>query len=316
MKPSVVITGANGFVGERLCDALSANGWPLLGTVRAGAANLAIPAMDMGEINGDTDWSLALPGATTVVHLAARVHVMKERLADPLSAFFAVNVEGTLNLARQAAAAGVNRFVYISSIKVNGERTQPGLPFTEIDEPKPTDDYALSKLEAERGLHKIALETDMDLVIVRPPLIYGPGVKANMAALITAVQKGWPLPLGAIDNRRSLISVDNLVDFLMICMTHPMAANQTFLVSDDQDLSTTEIIRGISRAANMPDRLMPIPVGVLRLMGRMVGKFDAVSRLCDNLQIDSSKARVMLDWTPPISVKEGLRRVMKNGGSP
>jgi len=312
VKPAIVITGANGFVGKRLCDALSALGCPLLGIVRTGAVNMAFPAMDVGEINNDTDWSFALAGATTVVHLAARVHVMKERLVHPLSAFFAVNVEGTINLARQAAAVGVKRFVYISSIKVNGERTQPGLPFTEIDEPQPTDDYALSKLEAERGLHEIALETNMDLVIVRPPLIYGPGVKANMAALVTAVQKGWPLPLGAIDNRRSLIAVDNLVDFLMICTTHPMAANQTFLVSDDQDLSTTELIRGISRAANVSDRLMPIPVGILKLMGRMAGKFDVVSRLCDNLQIDSSKARTMLDWTPPISVREGLRRVVEN----
>lgn len=315
MKPAIVITGANGFVGKRLCDALSALGCPLLGIVRTGAVNMAFPAMDVGEINNDTDWSLALPGATTVVHLAARVHVMKERLANPLSAFFAVNVEGTLNLARQAAASGVKRFVYISSIKVNGERTQPGLPFTEMDEPKPTDDYALSKLEAERGLHKIALETDMDLVIVRPPLIYGPGVKANMAALVSAVQKGWPLPLGAIHNRRSLIAVDNLVDFVLICTTHSLAANQTFLVSDGHDLSTTELIQGISRAANMPDRLMPIPVGVLKFMGCMVGKCDVVGRLCDNLQIDSSKARTLLDWTPPISVKEGLRRVLESARS-
>jgi nucleoside-diphosphate-sugar epimerase len=316
VKPTVVITGANGFVGERLCDALSAIGCPLLGTVRAGAVNLAFPAMDIGEINGDTDWSLALRSATTVVHLAARVHVMKERLVDPVSAFFAVNVEGTLNLARQAAASGAKRFVYVSSIKVNGERTQPGFPFTEKDEAKPKDDYALSKLEAERGLRLISVETGMDLVIVRPPLIYGPGVKANMAALVTAVQKGWPLPLGAVDNRRSLIAIDNLVDFLMICITHPMAVDQTFLVSDDHDLSTTELIQGISRAANLPDRLIPIPVAVLKYIGRMVGKFDAISRLCDNLQIDSSKARTMLDWTPPISVKEGLRRVINNGDSP
>lgn len=261
-------------------------------------------------IDAKTDWSVALQGAATVVHLAARVHVMKDVSEDPLTEFRRVNVDGTLNLARQAAAAGVKRFVFISSVKVNGESTQLGQPFTEAGVPNPQDAYGVSKHEAEQGLHQIAADTGIEVVIIRPPLVYGPGVKANFAALMSAVQRGWPLPLGAVHNQRSLVALDNLVDFIVTCINHPQAANQTFLVSDGQDLSTTELVRGMARAVGVPARLLPVPVWALQAGARLLGKGDAVQRLCGNLQVDISKARELLGWIPPVSVEDGLRRAM------
>jgi nucleoside-diphosphate-sugar epimerase len=220
-----------------------------------------------------------------------------------------------LNLAQQAAEAGVKRFIFISSIKVNGESTRPGHPFTEADTPNPQDAYGVSKHEAEQGLRQIAAATGMELVIIRPPLVYGPGVKANFANLMRAIQRRWPLPLGDIPNQRSLVALDNLVDFIITCITHPNAANQTFLVSDCQDLSTTELVRAMARAAGVPARLLPVPVWALELAGRLVGKGDAVQRLCGNLQIDSSKARHRLGWEPKISLQEGLRRTVSGTAS-
>ena len=246
-----------------------------------------------------------------MLHSAARVHVMEDTEADPLMAFRAVNVDGTLNLARQAAAAGVKRFVFISSVKVNGESTPPGRSFTEADAPNPQDAYGQSKHEAEQGLRQLSAETGMEVVVTRPPLVYGPGVKANFAALMRAVQRGWPLPLGAVHNQRSLVALDNLVDFIVTCITHPQAANQTFLVSDGQDLSTTELVRGMAQAAGVvPARLLPVPVWALQAGASLLGKGDAVQRLCGNLQVDMSKARSLLGWVPPVSVEEGLRRAM------
>jgi nucleoside-diphosphate-sugar epimerase len=235
---------------------------------------------------------------------------MRDTEADPLTAFCSVNVDGTLKLARQAAAAGVKRFVFISSVKVNGESTLPGRPFTADDIPAPLDPYAVSKMEAEQGLRQIAVETGMAVVIIRSPLVYGPGVKANFASLMRAVQRGWPLPLGAVNNQRSLVALDNLVDFIVTCTTHPQAANQTFLVSDGQDLSTTELVRGMALAAGVPARLLPVPVWALQAGASLLGKGDAVHRLCGNLQVDISKARSLLGWVPPVSVEEGLRRAM------
>jgi nucleoside-diphosphate-sugar epimerase len=239
-------------------------------------------------------------------------------------------VESTFNLARQAAAAGVKRFVFLSSIKVNGEATPAPHPsplpkgarenekekekkkgkFTEDDLPAPLDPYGVSKMEAEQGLSQIAAETGMEVVIIRPPLVYGPGVKANFAALIRVVQLGWPLPLGTVHNQRSLVALDNLVDFIITCIIHPKAANQTFLVSDGQDLSTTELVRGMAQAAGVPARLLAVPVWALQAGASLLGKGDAVQRLCGNLQVDISKARSLLGWVPPVSVKEGLRRAM------
>ena len=306
-----LITGAGGFVGKALCAALLLRG----AAVRMGMRSLQnctdnLEGVVVGSIDAETDWSEALRGIVTAVHLAARVHVMNDNSADPLAAFRAVNVDGTLNLARQAASAGVKRFVFISSVKVNGEQTEPGHAFTESDAPNPQDAYGQSKHEAEQGLHQIARETGMEVVIIRPPLVYGPGVKANFAALMRAVQRGWPLPLGAIHNQRSLVALDNLVDFIISCITHPKAANQTFLVSDGKDLSTTELVRGMARAAGVRARLLSVPVWALQAGAKLLGKGDAVQRLCGNLQVDISKARELLGWVPPVSVEEGLKRAM------
>jgi len=303
-----LVTGANGFVGQSLCEALFKKNWQVAPVSRSQSATETVV---IGAIDGATNWTVALDQCEAVVHLAARVHVMHDTVSDPLTAFRAVNVDGTLNLARQAAAAGVKRFVFISSVKVNGESTQTGKAFTESHAPNPQDAYGQSKHEAEQGLRQIALQTGMEVVIIRPPLVYGPGVKANFAALMRAVQKGWPLPLGAVHNQRSLVALDNLVDLIVTCITHHQAANQTFLVSDGQDLSTTDLVRGMARAADVPARLLPVPVWALQAAGSLLGKGDAVQRLCGNLQVDISKARSLLGWVPPVSVDEGLRRALK-----
>ena len=307
-----LITGATGFVGSSVTARLAAYGVETLACVHDDLVSMpeGVRVVPVAELNAKTDWRQVLAGVKSVVHLAARVHVMHDTAADPVTAFRAVNVDGTLNLARQAAAAGVKRFVFISSVKVNGESTPLGRAFNEIDLPSPQDAYGQSKHEAEQGLHQISADTDMEVVIIRPPLVYGPGVKANFAALMRAVQQGWPLPLGAVHNQRSLVALDNLVDFIVTCITHPQAANQTFLVSDGQDLSTTELVRGMAQAAAVPVRLVPVPVWVLQMGALLLGKGDVVQRLCGNLQVDISKARSLLGWVPPASVEEGLRRTM------
>jgi UDP-glucose 4-epimerase len=233
---------------------------------------------------------------------------MHDTAADPLTAFRAVNVEGTLNLARQAAAAGVKRFVFVSSVKVNGEATLPGQPFTADDAPAPLDAYGISKMEAEQALREIALQTGMEVVIIRPPLVYGPGVKANFAAMMRWLQRGVPLPLGAIHNQRSLVALDNLVDLIVTCLTHPAAANQTFLVSDGEDVSTTELLRRMGRAMGRPARLIPVPVSWLKLAAALVGKRDVAQRLCGSLQVDIEKTRRLLGWTPPLTLDQGLKK--------
>ena len=315
MTSHVLVTGGLGLVGKALVAHLLSVGLTVRVSTRQkplGTA-LRLEYAQETDLSLETDWLPALQTIDTVVHLAARVHVMHDTEADPLAAFRAVNVAGTLNLARQAAVAGVRRFVFVSSVKVNGECTRLGQAFAETDEPSPQDAYGLSKHEAELGLRQIATETGMEVVIIRPPLVYGPGVKANFAALMRAVQRGWPLPLGAVHNQRSLVALDNLVDFIMTCTTHPQAANQTFLVSDGHDLSTTELVRGMAHAASVPARLLPVPVWALQAGATLLGKGDAVQRLCGNLQVDISKARRLLGWVPPISVDEGLRRVVAKG---
>jgi nucleoside-diphosphate-sugar epimerase len=224
--------------------------------------------------------------------------------------FRRVNVQASLRLAREAAAVGVRRLVFISSVKVNGEATMAGQPFTDEDAGAPQDGYGISKMEAEQGLRQLSADTGMEVVIIRPPLVYGPGVKANFAALMRAVQRGLPLPLGAVHNQRSLVALDNLVDFIVTCITHPRAANHTFLVSDGHDLSTTELVRGMAQAAEVPARLLSVPVWALQAGATLLGKRDAVQRLCGNLQVDITKARRLLGWVPPVSVEEGLRRAM------
>jgi nucleoside-diphosphate-sugar epimerase len=267
----------------------------------------------VASIDGSTDWHDALAGCDAVVHLAARVHVMTETTADPLNEFRRVNVQGTLNLARQAAAAGVRRFVFVSSIKVNGEATQPGAPFTADDAPTPLDAYGVSKMEAEQGLREIARQTGMEVVIIRPPLVYGPGVKANFATMMRWLKRGVPLPLGAIHNQRSLVALDNLVDLIVTCLTHLAAANQTFMVSDGEDVSTTELLRRMGQAMGHPARLVPVPASWLKVAVGLLGKGDVAQRLCGSLQVDISKTRELLGWTPPVSLDEGLRRAAGHG---
>ena len=308
----ILVTGANGYVGRAFCARARELVRPVRVAVRQGASLPDAPHADlmtMGSIGSSTDWHAALTGCNTVLHLAARVHVMNDNAPDPLQAFREVNTLGTLQLARQAATAGVRRFVFVSSIKVNGEATTHGSPFTASDAPAPEDPYGISKAEAEAGLRQIAAETGMQVVIVRPPLVYGPGVKANFAALVRALQRGLPLPLGAVtDNRRSLVALDNLVDLLITCMDHPDAANQTFLVSDGEDLSTTGLLQRLGQAMGRPARLIPVPPALLKLGAALIGKGDVAQRLLGNLQVDISHTRDTLGWTPPVRVDEGLRR--------
>ena len=309
-----LVTGATGFVGYALVQRLTVNR-------DSGGVVVAVRRIDrswpervrpiqVSNLQPATQWGAVLQRVNTVVHLAARVHVMQDTATDPLAAFRTANVDGTLNLARQAAAAGVKRFVFISSIKVNGESTEPEQSFTEADPPNPQDAYGRSKQEAEQGLRQLSADTGMEVVIIRPPLVYGPGVKANFASLMRAVQRGWPLPLGAVHNQRSFVALDNLVDFIVNCITHPQAANQNFLVSDGEDLSTPDLIRRMARAMNRPAHLLQVPVWALRAGALLLGKGDAVQRLCGNLQVDISKSRTLLGWNPPISVDEGLRRAV------
>jgi nucleoside-diphosphate-sugar epimerase len=231
-------------------------------------------------------------------------------------AFRTANVDATLHLARQVAKAGVKRLVFLSSVKANGESTQPGQAFTESDTPQPQDAYGRSKWQAEQGLQQIALETGLQVVIIRSPLVYGPGVKANFASLMRLAARGWPLPLGGIHNRRSLVGLGNLVDFVATCLSHPQAASQTFLVSDGQDLSTTELVRAMAQAVRAPVRLLPVPARWLLWAGTLLGQSAAMHRLCDNLQVDISKARTLLEWTPPRAVNVEMEQATQGAQKP
>lgn len=310
-KDQVLVTGANGWVGHHLTTRAKEMGWSVRGAVRMPMmARESDNVVSIGDLDGNTDWRNALLNCRVVVHCAARVHMMQEKSGDPLREYRLVNVDGSLNLARQAAQAGLKRFIFVSSIKVNGEHTLPSRPFRADDRPAPQDSYGISKMEAEQGLLDIARQTGMEVVIVRPPLVYGPDVKANFASLMRAVRLGVPLPLGAVNNQRSLIGIDNLVDFLIKCIDHPMAANEIFLVSDGHDLTVPELVRGLATAMEIKARLLSIPVPVLQICGNFLGKRDAVNRLCENLQLNIDKARHVLAWNPPISISEGLRRAV------
>ncbi|MHB1188691.1 UDP-glucose 4-epimerase family protein [Thiobacillus sp.] len=304
----VLLTGANGFVGRELRAELLRHGHWVRGTLRQNKGRLAkadeVEYVVVGSIDAATAWRPALIGCDVVVHLAARVHVMRDEASDPLAEFREVNTEGTLNLARQAAQAGVKRLVFVSSIKVNGEGRDD--PYRETDAPAPEDAYAISKWEAELGLHRIAQEAGLEVVILRPPLVYGPGVKANFLRLLRTVARGWPLPLGAIRNRRSLLYLGNFVDAIRVCVEHPDAAGQTFLLDDGQPVSTPELIRTVARAMGRPARLLAVPVVILELVGALLGKRAAVARLTGSLWVDSSLIRSRLNWTPPYSMEAGL----------
>ncbi len=262
----------------------------------------------VGELGSDTAWHHAVVGADVLVHTAARVHMINDTAIHPLTDFRRVNVEGTLNLAQQAARAGVRRFVFISSIKVNGENTLPGKPYRAYDDPAPVDAYGISKYEAEQGLRDFASATSMESVIIRPVLVYGPGVKANFASMMRWVHRGVPLPLGGIHNKRSLVALDNLVDLILTCSMNPAAANQVFLVGDGEDLSTTELLRRIGTALGKPARLFSAPAGMLEGAASVFGRRDLARRLCGSLQVDITKTRDLLGWSPVVSVDEGLRK--------
>lgn len=307
---TLLVTGATGFVGGAVCRQAVHAGIRVRGAVRSpGRTSPGVDEVTVPSLDEAADWKQALQGCRAVVHAAARVHVMVESATDPLSEFRRVNLQGTLHLAREAAAAGVQRFVFVSSVKVHGESTAPGAPFSWNQLPAPQDPYGISKAEAEQGLRQIATRTGMEVSIVRPPLVYGPGVKANFATLLRWLARGRPLPLGAVhQNRRSLVALDNLVDLLLTCAEHPAAANQTFLVSDGEDLSTTELLQRMGQALHRPARLLPVPSALLRWGAMALGKADVAQRLLGSLQVDIDHTRNILNWTPPISVDEGLRR--------
>ncbi len=310
----VLLTGASGFVGGAVISRLLA--FPdteLTIAVRSkfGGIPAFVSVTRFTELNGGTDWRNSLEGVSAIIHTAARVHVMTDTSNDPLKAYREVNVDGTLNLARQAAQAGVHRFVFVSSIKVNGEATQPGQPFTADDVPSPLDPYGVSKLEAEQGLREIEAQTGMEVVIVRPPLVYGPGVKANFASMMRWVARGLALPLGDIHNARSMVALDNLVDLLVTCLTHPAAAGQTFLVSDGEDVSTTELLRRTAQAMGKKALLLPVPASVLEWGATVLGKRAVAQRLCGSLQVDIEKTRRLLGWNPPLTLDQGLKKAVE-----
>lgn len=311
----ILVTGTTGFIGRSLCVELLRRGHSVRAALRReqDGERLAIAGVEhviIGDIGAATDWHAALDGIEAVVHLAARGHVMRDETSDPLKAYRAVNSEGSLNLARQAASAGVRRFVYLSSIKVNGEGQST--PYTENDPPLPIDPYAVSKWEAEQGLMEIATKTGLEVVNLRPPLVYGPGVKANFLGMVRWLQKGIPLPFGAIHNRRSLVGLRNLVDFIASCLDHPAAANQTFLISDGEDVSTTDLLRRVATALNVSARLFPVPQKLLELGFKLVGKGDLSRRLCGSLRCDITKAKTLMGWQPPATMTEELQRTAEH----
>ncbi|MES2405889.1 MAG: SDR family oxidoreductase [Pseudomonadota bacterium] len=304
-----LITGASGFIGGAACAWLVEQGIEVVGTVR-NLLRPTLPGIDyriVGELGPSTDWRTALDGIEGVIHCAARVHVMHETADDPLRAFRSANVAGTGQLARQAAAAGVKRLVFVSSIKVNGEKTATG--FNEGNTPAPQDPYGQTKWEAEQMLFQISNETGLEVVIVRPPLVYGPGVKGNLARLLSWVERGVPLPLAGIRNTRSLIGIDNFTSALHACLTHPAAAGRTYLVRDGEDISTPELVRRLGHHLDKPARLFTLPPPLLERLAGLVGRRADAQRLTGSLIVDDSRIRRELGWVPPRTLDEGLAQM-------
>ncbi|GAB2921796.1 UDP-glucose 4-epimerase family protein [Rheinheimera gaetbuli] len=305
----IMLTGANGFIGKALSYELLQGGNSLTAVVRNATGMINSPALTVQLVDSfdksQLNW-LDYSDVGCVIHLAARAHVLSDNSSDPLSAFRKVNTEATLELARLAGAAGVKRFIFLSSIGVNGISNTA--PFCFDDKPAPIEDYAVSKLEAEIGLRHIAAETGIEVVIIRPPLVYGANAPGNFGKLAKLAQKNLPLPLGAINNKRSLVALDNLIDLIIRCITHPKAANQTFLVSDDQDVSTTELLQMLTITAGHKPRLLPVPVSWLNLVAKLTGKTAVVDRLCGNLQLDIAHTKQTLGWIPPLTVEQGVAR--------
>ena len=313
MKRRILVTGASGFVGQALVAHLvGLDSNEVVAMMRASPANRLAGAryVAAGDMTAGRLGAATLEGVEVIVHAAARVHVLNDDKAKSAIEFDRVNVTATLELAHQAVAAGVRRFVFLSSIGVNGVQTDIGKPFTEADPPNPHNPYADSKLKAEQGLLLLSEQSGLELVIIRPPLVYGPGVRANFAALMRAVQRGWPLPLACVHNLRSMVAMDNLLSFIATCVDHPQAANTTFLVSDGQDISSPDLVRGLAQALGVAARLVPVPVSALQFVGRAFGRGDVIQRVCGNLRVDISKARRVLAWQPPVSMEEGLRRTV------
>lgn len=311
---TVLLTGASGFVGSAVLSIAKDYGIKVRPVYRSkNLANLHSDSVFISSLDDSTGLTEAMIGVDVVIHAAARAHVMRDEVIDPLNEYRRVNVDGTLSLARHAAIAGVRRFVFISSIKVNGEATLPDFPFTADDPPAPVDAYGISKAEAEAQLKLLSLETGMEVTIIRPPLIYGPFVKGNFASLISLVRKRLPLPLGgATKNLRSLVGLDNLVDLILVCARHPNAANQTFLVSDGVDLSTADLLRKIGDLLGRPVLLLWVPPGLIHFMARLFGKTQISQRLLGSLQVDIKKNVDLLDWTPSVGIDEALKRVLEN----
>jgi nucleoside-diphosphate-sugar epimerase len=306
----ILVTGANGFVGRALCTALNEQGFNVIAAVREQNNIVGCKTIAVGEVNVRTIWKEILKEVDVVIHLAARVHVMREITQDPLAEFRKVNVEGTLHLAKEASNAGVKRLIFLSSIKVNGESTLVGSPFTFTSVANPQDAYGVSKYEAEEGLKQIAKATGLEVVTIRPPLVYGTGVKANFANMFKLVKLGLPLPFGAIHNKRSLIYIENLTGFITSCITHPNAANKTFLVSDGKDVSTTQLLKACAFALNKTLWLIPLPRSWLVFMFKLLGKASMADRLLGNLQIDSQYACQTLAWQPSYTLAQGLQRTV------
>ncbi|MBC3919934.1 SDR family oxidoreductase [Undibacterium sp. CY18W] len=309
MKQVILLTGASGFVGQAIAQACLQQDVKLICPTRqalqwqaAQLSNLIIT-----DLTADTDWSASLTGVDIVIHCAARVHVMQETAADPLLLFRQLNVDASLNLARQAAAAGAKQFIYLSSVKVNGEATAPGHPYTADDQAAPQDAYGISKHEAEQALLDLGRQTGMAITIIRPPLVYGPGVKANFLSMLRMVRRGLPLPLGSIRNQRSFVYLGNLVSLVLHCRLHEQARHQVFLASDGRDLSTTELLNLCAQALQVKSRLFPFPASLLTLAASVLGKKNVADRLCQSLQVDISKTRNLLGWSPPYTVEQGLQ---------
>ena len=307
---NILVTGSTGFVGSRVVELARERDWKVTSVVRKQIEpltnSLVIPSID-----ASTDWSGAFEGVDCVVHCAARVHQMNESEQDALVAYRETNTLGTLNLAKQAAEAGVKRFVFVSSIKVNGEFTEPGSPFQPNLNNIPQDPYGLSKYEAEIELAQLAKDTGLDIVIIRPPLVYGPGVKANFLSMMSLIDKGIPLPFGAIKNQRSLVYLDNLSDLILTCCEHPLAPGHTFLVSDDQDVSTTQLMRTIAQSMGKAPRLLPIPMSLIQLAASVLNKKHIAQRICGSLQVEIGSTKEILGWEPPVTFEQGIKNTVQ-----
>lgn len=308
-EDTVLVTGANGFVGRVLCMQLSASGFKVRQAVRARDSG-SPDAVAVGDIGEGTDWRAALAGASRVVHLAARAHVLRETAADPIAEYRKINVQGTERLARSAAELGIRRLLFLSSVKVNGERTEKR-PYAENDVPRPEDAYGVSKWEAEQALARVAAETGLEVVVLRPPLIYGPGVKGNFLRLMNFVARGLPLPLGAIANRRSLIYAGNLADAIVKALAAREVTGKTYLLNDGEDVSTPALVRLLARSLGVKSRLIPVPLAVLGLAATLAGKRAELERLAGSLQVDSTRIRRELGWQPPFTLAQGLEQTAR-----